>query len=511
MFFYVFIVLIAGICFYLFSKHIEYPLNMLQLSEYKNSEYADWIKINSDKVNRLVYKENQEQKTPLVWTDRVKRLKKKHDLVNIIFIVLGLGLSYLVYILTYSKLSTLSVFIVFSICIYFFQYRILLLSNKLALKKELEINHGFYTQAQAKIKDYKENHGLKVLGITGSFGKTSVKFISNTVLAEALRVKNTPSSYNTPMGLSKVINNELREDAEVFIAELGAYKPGEIEEVARLVQPNIGIITAIGPTHMQIYKTIENIMKTKYELIEALPDDGVAIFNYDNQYVKKLSDKTVRLKKINYGIENIENLDVYAKDINVTTSGSSFTLGIKGLGEIACKTILLGKHNISNLLASASAAYSLGMSLEEISRGIEKVEAVEHRLQLIDPKTGILVIDDAYNSNPVGFRAALDVLAEFKEQRKFIITPGMVELGALEKEENYKIGKEIAKVCDYVFLVGINRTKPIYEGLKDAGYDMDKVYQLVNLKAATDELAKINRPNDILLFENDLPDSYSEE
>ncbi|MDO5041194.1 MAG: UDP-N-acetylmuramoyl-tripeptide--D-alanyl-D-alanine ligase [Peptoniphilus sp.] len=494
----------------MYSNRVEYPLNMLQLSEYKNDKYSKWIEENSSKVNRFNYYEKTEEKSPLVWTDRVKRLKKKHDFVNMMFIIGAIVLSSIVYNIVNPKIIGLVTLVILYLVIYFFQYRVLMISNHLAKAKEDEINHGFYVEAQEKIRKLKRESNLKVLGITGSFGKTSVKFISNTVLSEALRVKNTPSSYNTPMGLSKVINNELGPEKEVFIAELGAYKPGEIEEVAELVQPDIGIITAIGPTHMHMYKTIENIMKTKYELIEALPEDGIAIFNYDNKYVRELSDKT-KLKKINYGIENIDRLDIYAKDIEVSTEGSKFILGIRGLGEINCHSILLGVHNISNLLAAASAAYALGMTLEEIAEGIGKVEAVDHRLNLINPGTGVLVIDDSFNSNPVGFRAALEVLKEFKGYRKFIVTPGMVELGDMEEDENYKVGAEIAKSVDHVLLVGVKRTMPIYKGLEDAGYNMDNVYQLKNLKEATQLLANMNKAGDVILFENDLPDSYSED
>ncbi len=510
MFFYIFAAVLGYVAFLTYSNRVEYPLNMLQLSEYKNDKYTEWIGENSSKVNRLNYYDKAEEKSPLVWTDRVKRLKKKHNFVNSLFIVCAIVVSSIVYNIANPKILALILLVILYFVIYFFQYKVLIISNHMAKAKEDEINHGFYVAAQEKIRKLKRESNLKVLGITGSFGKTSVKFISNTVLSEALKVKNTPSSYNTPMGLSKVINNELESDKDVFIAELGAYKPGEIEEVAELVQPDIGIITAIGPTHMQMYKTIENIMKTKYELIEALPEDGIAIFNYDNEYVKELSNKTV-LKKINYGIENIDNVDVYAKNIEVSTEGSKFVLGIKGIGEISCSSILLGVHNISNLLAAASAAYALGMTLEEIARGIGKVEAVEHRLNLINPGTGVLVIDDAFNSNPVGFRAALDVLKEFKGYRKFIVTPGMVELGDMEEDENYKVGAEIAKSADYVLLVGKRRTMPIYKGLEDADYNMENVYQLKNLKEATQLLAKMNKAGDVILFENDLPDSYSED
>ena len=158
---------------------------------------------------------------------------------------------------------------------------------------ENKINMGFYTSAQNKIKS---RNDLNVIGITGSFGKTSTKFIVSTILSQKFNVLTSPESYNTPMGLSKVINNDLDANHEVFVAELGARQIGEIREVAELVQPKIGIITNIGPAHIETFKNIDNIMKTKYELIEELPTDGVAVFNYDNEHIKKLADKTLKRK-----------------------------------------------------------------------------------------------------------------------------------------------------------------------------------------------------------------------
>ena len=503
-----FIIIVIGIYGICFRSH--FPIHMLQLEGYDNSEYKNWLKVNKDKVLKIWYEKNKNEKTPLVLTDRAKRLFNTHYKLNyfLIFIIE-------LVVFNFYRNESISLFIPIILnvalifILYFIQYRVVILSNKLALPKELKINQGFYDKAQGKIKELKEKN-LKVVGITGSFGKTSVKFISNTVLSEGFRVKNTPSSFNTPMGLSKIINNELDDSYEIFIAELGAKKKGEIEEVANLVSPDIGVITAIGPTHMHLFKTIENIMDTKYELIESLPDEGVAIFNYDNDYVKKLADKTTK-KTIRYGTCDFEKLDIYAKNIEVSEMGSKFKLVIKNFGEIDCETKLLGVHNISNLLAAASIGYVLGLSLEKIRDGIKKVEGVEHRLNLIPSPTGSIVIDDAFNSNPVGFRAALDVLGNFKTRQKIIVTPGMVELGDIEGKENYEIAKEIAKVCDYVILVGKNRTEPIHRGLKDINFDENKVIVVSSLDEATIELAKINTPNSVVLFENDLPDSYSEE
>ena len=371
---------------------------------------------------------------------------------------------------------------------------------------EAGINKYFSDNATKKVNSFKD---LEVVGITGSYGKTSVKFIASTIVEEKFNTLKTPESYNTPMGVSKVINEELNASNEVFIVEMGARNIGDIREMSRLVSPKIGILTSVGPTHLETFKNIENVMKTKYELIDELPEDGIAIFNYDNKYVKKLADKTNK-EKIIYGIKNIKNLDIYATDVEVSQAGSTFTLGYKSGEKIEATTRLLGEHNISNILAGVALGKTLGLSLEEIASRISHIEPIPHRLQLITPGTGVTIIDDAFNSNPVSSKAALDVLSKFKEGRKIIITPGMIELGDDEWKENEEFGKNIAKVCDFAILVGPKRTQPIQDGIKKQGFPAESLFVVESLDKATQVLGKLTRPKDVVLFENDLPDNYNE-
>lgn len=491
----------------LISNRSKESLHMMQLEGYVTSQYKRWLNDNKDKAYSLK-KTNEIVKKPLVFTDRAKRLYISNIILNAII----LGIMIFVYSISFVDIDTLLfiitlVFFIITTCLlYYFQPLTILLSNEVMKPIEENINMGFYRTAQEKIKNRSD---LSVIGITGSFGKTSTKFILGTILGERFKVLNTPESYNTPMGLSKVINNSLRDDHEVFIAELGARNIGDIKEVSELVSPKIGVLTSIGSVHMETFKNIDNIMKTKYELIEELPTDGVAIFNYDNEYIKKLADKTFK-EKILYGLEDIENLDIYAEEIEVSELGSTFTIKDKEGNSAKCSTILLGKHNIYNILAGAAVAKSLGMSFDEIRKGIEKIEPIPHRLNIINSGTGVIVIDDAFNSNPIGSKAALEVLGQFKEGRKIIVTPGMVELGAMEKEANKEFGGYIGKVCDYVILVGQKRTIPIYEGLMEVNYTKENIFVVNNLDEASACIQKIARPKDIILFENDLPDNYNE-
>lgn len=484
----------------LISKRSKNSLHMVQLEEYNSDNYKKWVQNNKERAYSF-NKDAHPVKKPLVFTQRATRLYIANIVVSGILVLLPI----LLYLILEGSLI-LVLILILAFLVYRFQPDIMMISNTIMLPIEKNINQGFYDSAQRKIK---ERDDLTVVGITGSFGKTSTKFIIGTILEEKYNVLNTPESYNTPMGLSKVINNELNKDHQIFVAEMGARDIGEIKEVAELCQPNIGVITSIGPVHIETFKNVDNIMKTKYELIEELPADGVAIFNYDNEHLKKIADKTFK-EKLLYGLEEVENLDVYADDIVVSELGSTFTLRDKEGNSVSCTTKLLGKHNIYNILAGACVAISAGMTLEEISRGISRIQPIPHRLNIIDSGTGVIVIDDAFNSNPIGTKAALEVISQFKEGRKIIVTPGMIELGTMEEEANREFGVNIGKVCDYVILVGENRTKPIYEGLMEVNFNTSNIFVVNNLDEATDRLGKITRPKDVVLFENDLPDNYNE-
>ncbi len=501
------VIIITAITLTIIGKKSKFYLHMLQLEGYKSDQYEKWIKANHEKAFswKII---NEKAKKPLVFTNRAQRIYGANIFLNaIIILVIGsIVWKMSIGLMALAKIIIFSIYLIGLIFLYYFQSYSLLYSNNFMLPIETSINMKFYKQAQNKIKSMKD---LKVVGITGSFGKTSTKFIVATILAEKFKVLNTPESYNTPMGLSKTINNDLSPDDNVFIAELGARNIGDIEEVAALVHPNIGVITSIGPTHLETFINMDNIMKTKYELIEELPTDGLAILNYENEYIKKLADKTFK-EKFLYGLEDKEDLDLYAEDIEVSERGSSFTLKLKDGQAIQARTKLLGKHNIYNILAGVAVALRLGLSLDQIRDGIEKIEPIPHRLNIINPGTGLIIIDDAFNSNPIGSKAALEVLSQFKEGKKIIVTPGMVELGAMEVEANTEFGVNIGKVCDYVILIGEKRTQPIYQGLMSINYNKENIFVVNNLEEATIYIQKIAKAKDVILFENDLPDNYNE-
>ena len=344
------------------------------------------------------------------------------------------------------------------------------------------------------------------IGITGSYAKTSVKFILKKMLSQKYETLASPASYNTPMGIAKCAGR-LRDEHEVFIAEMGARVQGDIRTLVTMVRPQYVMMTGIAGQHLESFHTIENVIKTKSEILEGLPDDGLAVFNGDNEYVAEIY-QDCQSNKIITSAQNRADCYAYASDVTSGRNGSRFTLTVDG-NSIRCATRLLGRHHISNIVLCAALAYKLGVELPDIALAIAELKPVSHRLELNVHSNGITVIDDSFNSNVEGTKAALDVLSMF-HGRKVIVTPGMVELGLKEREENYEFGKRIADVCDVAILIGKVRSEPIREGLVSAGFDERSIYVFSSLLEAKTAFKSILTVGDTVLLENDLPDDYSE-
>lgn len=366
------------------------------------------------------------------------------------------------------------------------------------------VSEMYFRDAQKKLAARPD---LIKIGITGSYGKTSVKFILGTILQEKFQVLVTPSSFNTPMGVTRIIREKLMPAHQVFVAEMGARHVGDIKELCRLVHPHHGVLTSVGPQHLDTFHSIDRIKSTKYELMDAIPDGGCCFFPDDQAICRELFDKTRKEKRLCSIYPNADDADVWASDIRVSPAGSTFVLHTLN-DEITCQTRLLGEHNIQNIILAATVGLRLGMTLKQVARGISRITPVEHRLQLI-PSAGVTIIDDAFNSNPKGAQAALRVLKEFTG-RRMIITPGMVELGAGEEAFNQEFGRMMADCVDVAILVGKKHTAPIAKGLAEAGFAQTNLHVVNSLEEATAILRQIGRPGDVALFENDLPDNYSE-
>ena len=390
-----------------------------------------------------------------------------------------------------------------SVLILLFPLFLIAMAGLLAWPVEKMISEMYFRDAQRILKERKD---LIRIGITGSWGKTSVKFILGTLLEEKCHTLVTPASFNTPMGVTKVIRSRLEPGHRVFVAEMGARHVGDIKEMCRLVHPQIGILTSVGPQHLDTFKTVERVAKTKYELIDALPEDGTAVFADDGDIVRSLYEKTVKEKLIS-GLDP-QNCDVWAENISISGEGSSFDLCTTDV-RIPCRTELLGELNIRNILVCACLCLRLGLSAEQIARGIKKIHPVEHRLQLIPNPGGMTVIDDAFNSNIRGAEQAFKVLKEMSGNR-ILVTPGMVELGDMEAEMNRNLGRAAAGCCDTAILVGKKRSEAIASGLLENGFRKENIIVANSLEEAAELLKARVKPGDTVLFENDLPDNYTE-
>ena len=373
-----------------------------------------------------------------------------------------------------------------------------------ALPLEKLIQRLYMRDARKRLKARPD---LIRIGITGSYGKTSTKFMLATILGEKYRVLATPGSFNTSMGVTRIIRERLLPDHQVFIAEMGARHMGDIKLLCKLVKPKYGLLTSVGPQHLETFHSQENICKEKFELARAIPEDGAMIFASDDGLCEALYRKCTAPKHLS-GAHH-EGLGLYAKNIEVGPWGSRFLL-CDGENETPCQTRLLGAHNIDNLLLACTAARAIGLDMETIARGAAKTQPVEHRLQLLSSPGGVTVIDDAFNANPVGAKGAMDVLRSFAGGRKIVVTPGFVEMGAKEAECNRALGEQIAEAADIAVLVGKRHTAPIAEGLRAKGFGEENLHIVASLDESTRLLGGILRPGDVVLYENDLPDNYQE-
>ncbi len=445
-------------------------------------------------IHKKREREKSQSKKPLVVTARVRRLIGTTTFFYLLLIVFCFVYPDQVYL-----------WLLLLGCFTYFIYFVLWFANIVNIPIEKCVYYKFYFQATKKLK--KMEH-LKVVGITGSYGKTSSKNILSDILNVKMVAHPSPKNLNTEYGLMITINQHLDKFDEVFIAEMGAYKRGEIQTLCNMVHPKYGILTTIGLAHLESFGSEENIQKTKFELIESLPSDGVAVLNGDDP--KQLSYPIQNdCKKIWIGIQN-HDVDIYADSIHCDKDGSRFDCHFRGEKEsYSLETKLLGNNNIYNILSAVALAREFGMSMNEIQMGVRKVRPIEHRLEI--KKIGnFYMIDDAYNSNPVGAKMALDVLSMMPGM-KVVVTPGMIELGDQEEKWNRTFGTQIAEVADVVILIGEKKTKPIYEGLVQSGFDTKKIYIQNDVKDSFSFVASLKEKEDVYaLYENDLPDSYNE-
>lgn len=443
----------------------------------------------------IANKPGKKFKKPLVYTARVKRM------LTTFFVIIAAAFGVSACLGSHIGFTNPIPYAIIGTALYLTPI-LVPLSNIINKPIEKAVQNYYINDAKKLLKS---SRNLHVIGITGSYGKTSMKFCLSELLSSQYNTLKTPESFNTPMGVTITIRRDLKPTHEYFVCEMGARRVGEIKELCGIASPHDGIITSVGPQHLETFKSVENVAKTKFELADSISALGRVYLNGDNDIIR---EKAADYKNaVLYGTR--EDCDYRAKDITVSDKGTQFTATAPDGSSCRFTTKLLGEHSVLNLMGAIAYCHgSAGIALEKLAMPMKRIAPVPHRLQLIDAGPDLCYIDDAYNSNPSGSKAALDVLSLFDACR-ILVTPGMVELGAKQEELNCEFGRQAANACDYVCLVGKMQTEPIYKGLIEAGFPKERIFVAGGLEEALNKAKAY--PSDkkkVVLLENDLPDNY---
>ena len=453
----------------------------------------------------------RETKKPLILTNRVKRLLAGSGSIALVALAaahIWLGASAPIADVVAVATSATLGFACFVLAPLW-----LVAGNTLVQPLEAAIRRRYLRQSAAVLQQINP----KVIGITGSYGKTTTKQFLRDILNTRYQTYATPKSYNTLMGISLAINRDLLDDfrTEYFICEMGAYVEGEIERICQLTPPDIAIVTEIGPQHLERFGSLENIKNAKYELVKNLPPDGVAVFNWDNPYIREMANLAYPDTRLTVSREltldqaKAQGLTWIASDIEENLSGISFRVTRISSGEDArISANIVGAHNVSNLLLCIAVANHEGIPLCDIASRIRSLQPAESRLVAETTAAGITIINDAYSANPAGIVSALKVLGMHKDGRRLLITPGMIELGELHESENRKLGLLATEHATDIILIGRRQTAPILAAIEASTFDHERVHVVDALADAVVWYQDNLRTGDTVLFLNDLPDTY---
>ncbi len=513
--------------------NFKYDIQMFQQNSYRISRYWKWLRYNYATTSRIidlalifilistllhplasalitavvcivksVLAFRKKYKKPLVFTARVKRLYTTTGLLAVaayLPAIICITPSSIYWGSYYGMSLSLSVALLIAAISWCF----VILADTILMPVEKAICSHYINDAKRILASMPD---MKVIGITGSYGKTSTKHYLHRILSEKYDVLMTPGSFNTPMGVVRTVREYLKPYNEIFICEMGAKQIGDIKEICDIVHPTIGVITSVGPMHLESFKTIENVQKTKFELADSLPSDGLAVVNNDFEYCANRDINNCRSAR--YAVTDPKGAIFRATNVKYTPDGTSFTVEGPENFSMNVHTRLLGECNVSDLLAAICVALYLDVEPSTIKYAIESIEQVEHRLSMKKTPGGVTIIDDAFNSNPSGSKMAVDVLSQFTGGKRIIVTPGMIELGERQYELNKVLGENIGKNVDVAIIVGEYNRKALSEGITDTEFKEDNLYIVNSFIEAQQVLSKILRSGDTVLYENDLPDTF---
>ena len=502
----------------LWAAVVRYDVHMFQHNSYRVERYARWFR-TGHKFGRaaviaalavagvfdipyfcvaaavimlwIAWKEFRTvYKKPIVYTMRVKRLFTTAAILTVVAVGAAL-----VFIPVYAHAVALALLVM---------PIVMLAANLVNKPLEAAISRWYYNDAKRILRSMPN---LTIIGVTGSFGKTSTKHYLYRILSERYNVLMTPGNFNTTLGVIRTVREHLKPHHQIFIVEMGAKQVGDIKEICDLVHPTIGVVTAVGEMHLETFGSVENVLRTKFELIDALPADGLGVVNLDSEPIAaaKLS---YPCRMVGYGVE-AEKADYRAEQINYTPAQTTFSIKSGAALREEYSTHLAGRGNILNLLAAVAVADALQVPEALQKRAMRQIEQIEHRLSIKRTAGAITIIDDAYNSNPAGAKMALEVLRDFNTGgRRIVVTPGFVEMGESQYRNNKELGANIAAAADIAIVVNRVNRDAIVEGLGAAGFSAEKTIQTDSFAEASAYLATTMRAGDVILYENDLPDSF---
>ncbi len=438
-------------------------------------------------------------KKKFVFTSRARRI-----IWTAMFVQMA-GLIFLpMLVLSITQFKTTFIWHYFSIALLLQLTPLLIVVANCVLKPvESVIQNKYLKEAKAKLHELRP----AVIGITGSYGKTSMKHLLAQILQSHEPTLYTPGSVNTLMGITRIIREQLRSDHRFFVVEMGAYGPGSIKQLCGLTPPDAAIVTVVGIAHYERFQTQEAVAAAKSELPQAVADDGVVVLNADCPYCREMKSKT-RAAVYFYGEKKDEYpLDCWLKNIEANEAGQRIELELHGK-TYALQFPLFGKHQALNVAGAFLLGVKLGVPPVSAIAALQQMQPVAHRLDVQKDSAGITTIDDAYNSNPDGFRSALDVMKTMPGRRRILVTPGMVELGERSVEEHEKIAEYAAKSCDWIIIVAGSRIPEFKAALVKSGFPAKSIIERNTLREAREWLQYHLTEGDIVLFENDLPDLY---
>ncbi len=373
----------------------------------------------------------------------------------------------------------------------------------LVMRPFTRIHHQrVFARAAARIKQL---HPI-VIGVTGSYGKTSTKHFLTTMLLQQGPLLATPAHVNVDIGVAQTVLRDLKPEHRYFIVEMGAYREGEIASTCTIVSPMVGVLLAIGQQHLSLFGSVEAIQRAKSELLRALPSSGLAVINADDSCCVAAAEATDARKRF-FSVQHAAH--VYATDIAPRVDSVRFTLHVRDKFAVV-DAALHGAQAIPSLLAAVTVADYFGLSLEQIVRGIELVTPMAGTMQLKRGINGCTVIDDSYNCNPDGYSAALDYLALFKDKRKIIVTPGMLELGAESDRLHRLVGARIGTVADCCVVTKYDFATPLRDGMKQSGMNDAGIHIDDRPRHVVETILHSLSPDDVVLLEGRVHPYYKE-